>query len=193
MDADWFLTEVAQRTKHCDFPPLVTTCTDGENGAWFRNTSPAANFWGAFHAELMERVRRGRSGGLRPVFIPDYLRRHGPRGLVSVGPGAWNTGWHHGSGFVQWTGSLAQRDALTRVGELSQAVHAARENAIDEGVHDPEVYRRLEEAFWRVLRAETSCHFFWGEAWVQRCLDDLDQAGRHLETARTDVGSDLGR
>ena len=34
-----------------------------------------------------------------------------------------------------------------------------------------------------VLRAETSCNFFWGEAWVQRCHDDLDQATRHLEQA----------
>ena len=32
MDTGWFINEVSQRTKHCGYPPLVTTCTDGENG-----------------------------------------------------------------------------------------------------------------------------------------------------------------
>ncbi|HEX2063682.1 MAG TPA: hypothetical protein VHE80_04585 [Acidimicrobiales bacterium] len=183
MDADWFLSEVADRTKHCEFPPLVTTCTDGENGGWFRNTEADGNFWGSFHAELMERVRNDRSGGLRPEFISGYLARHDAHGEVRVGPGAWNTGAHHGAGFVQWKGSEAQQAALTRVGEMSQAVHAARANAVAVGADDAELYVKLEEALWRVLRAETSCNFFWGEAWVQRCHDDLDEASRQLELA----------
>ena len=41
----------------------------------------------------------------------------------------------------------------------------------------------LEQARWRVLRAETSCNFYWGEAWVQRCYDDLDEAGACLDQA----------
>lgn len=183
MDAEWFLGEVAARTQFCDFPALVTTCTDGENGGWFRNTSPHGNFWGAFHSELMERVRAGASGGLHPESITGYLRRHGAHGLVQVGPGAWNTESHHGSGFVQWTGSAAQRHALTRVGEMSQAVHASRRNALGARADDAELYRQLGEALWLVLRAETSCNFFWGDAWVQRCHDDLDRAGRRLEAA----------
>jgi len=31
-----------------------------------------------------------------------------------------------------------------------------------------------------VLRAETSCNFFWGDAWLQRCHDDLDSAAHFL-------------
>ncbi|HWC11480.1 MAG TPA: hypothetical protein VG455_09680, partial [Acidimicrobiales bacterium] len=185
MEVDWFLSEVADRTKHCDFPPLVTTCTNGENGAWFRDTSPGGNFWSGFHAELMERVRAGRANGLRPDFITEYLDRHGVHGEVKVGPGTWNTGSHDGSGFVQWTGSPGQRDALTRVGEMSQAVHMASRNAIGVGATDPELYVKLGEALRLVLRAETSCNFFWGEAWVQRCHDDLDEASRQLELAWT--------
>ena len=131
----------------------------------------------------MEKVRAGRAGGIRPTFISDYLERHGPHGWVTVEPGAWNTGWHHGTGFVQWTGSTAQQQALTRVAELSEAVHAARRNAIAIGAGNPDLYRHLEDALAMVLRAETSCNFFWGEAWVQRCHDDLDQATRHLEQA----------
>ena len=178
MELEWFRSEVTERTKHCDFPPLVTTCTDGENGGWFRNTGH--NFWSQFYLPLLDGVRADHPSGIRPSFIGDYLDRHGPYGEVTVGPGAWNTGWHHGHGFVQWTGSQAQRDMLTRLGELSQAVHAGRRNAVGVGATDPELYRLLDTAYWHVLRAETSCNFFWGEAWLSRCEGDLDEAARCL-------------
>ncbi len=183
MDVDWFVSEVQARTRCCDFPALVTTATDGENGGWFRNTTSGSNFWSGFHDGLMEKVRAGTAGGIRPTFISDYLERHGTHGWVNVGPGAWNTGWHHGTGFVQWTGSPAQQQALTRVDEISQAVHAARRNAISIGAGNSDLYRHLEDALSLVLRAETSCNFFWGEAWVQRCHDDLDHATWQLDQA----------
>ena len=179
MDAGWFIEEVGARTRHCDFPPLVTTATDGDNGGWFRNATDGSNFWSSFYADLIDRVRAGRSGGIRPAFINDYLDRHGAHGWVTVDPGAWNTGDHHGTGFVQWTGSSAQRDALARVAQLSEAVHAA-ENAVG---NDDWATGLLEQARWRVLRAETSCNFYWGEAWVRRCHDDLDEAAARLDQA----------
>jgi predicted glycosyl hydrolase (DUF1957 family) len=104
MEPGWFLQEVLQRTKSCEFPPLVTTCTDGENGGGFRNTSPRANFWGYFYQGL-------------------------------------------------WTGSQAQQEARIRLAEISQAIHAARRNAIAISARDPELYRLLAEAHWRALRA----------------------------------------
>ena len=182
MEADWFIQEVQERTKWCDFPPLVTTCTDGENGGWFRNATPGSNFWTAFYQDLLQRATAGETN-IRPVFIKDYLNQHGVHGRVNVGPGAWNTGWHHGTDFIQWTGSQAQQDALTRLGEVSQAVHAARANAAGSGSYQPQLYQQLEEAHWRVLRAETSCNFFWGDAWVNRCHRDLDEACSCLEGA----------
>jgi hypothetical protein len=84
---------------------------------------------------------------------------------------------------VQWTGSAAQREASTRVAGLSQAVYAAWQNAIGVGSDDPQVYCLLQEAEWRILRAQTSCNVFWGEAWVQRCHDDLDAASWFLGEA----------
>ncbi len=181
MEYGWFAKEVAARTRGCDFPPLVTTCTDGDNGGWFRNVTRGANFWSAFYRELLERARHG-SGAIRPTFVDAYLDRHGAYGEVRVGTGAWNTGWHDGHGFVQWTGSQAQRDALARVAETSRAVHAAKAGA--EGA-SPEAHYELEQSLWRLLRSETSCNFFWGEAWVARCHADLDQAWDHLERARS--------
>ncbi|MGO9977163.1 MAG: glycoside hydrolase family 57 [Solirubrobacteraceae bacterium] len=180
-DADWFTSEVSARTQYCAFPPLVTTATNGDNGEWFRNTTTARNFWSGFHAGLMDRVRAGQARGIHPTFISDYLQRHGPHGWVTVEAGAWNTGSH--DGFVQWTGSPGQQQALTRIGELGEAVHAARRNAISIGVGSADLYRNLEDALSLVLRAETSCNFVWGDAWLQRCHDDLDGATRHLEQA----------
>lgn len=179
MEVGWFTAEVAARTRHCSFPPLVTTCTDGDNGGWFRNTGH--NFWTQFYRPLADRVRAGHSSGIRPTFIADYLDRHGAHGEVRVGPGAWNTGWHHGHGFVQWTGSQRQRDALARVDGLSQAVHMARGAAAGNG--GAQLHQLLDEAQWRVLRAQTSCNFFWGQAWVNRCEQDLDEAARLLQLA----------
>lgn len=166
MEVDWFLREAEARTRHCDFPPLVTTCTDGDNGGWFRNTTPGSNFWTAFYQDLLQRRRLGHSR-LQPVFIRDYLDRHGADGLVHVHTGAWNTGWHHGRDFSQWTGSAAQRDALARVEQVSASVHAAlAERGSD---------HRARDAEWHLLRAQTSCNFYWGEAWVDRCHQDLEE------------------
>ena len=188
MEPGWFIQEVLQRTKYCEFPPLVTTCTDGENGGWFRNTSAEANFWGYFYQGLMERVRTNQSGGIHPVFIDEYLDIYGAHGEVSVGPGAWNTGWHHGTGFIQWTGSQARpggphqarRDQPSRIRRSLQ-----RHRHFSSG---PRLYRLLEEAHWRVLRAETSCNFFWGEAWLHRGHHNLDQASRFLDEAGAHFG-----
>jgi alpha-amylase/alpha-mannosidase (GH57 family) len=186
MDYHWFAREVRDRTRFCDFPPLVTTCTDGDNGGWFRNTNPEANFWGTFYRELMERARAG-EGPVRPAFIDDYLDRHGAHGLVNVKTAAWNSGRHDGVDFVPWTGSQGQKDALARVRETSQALHEARRKASQ--VQDPSLNDELDNAFWHLLRAETSCNFYWGEAWVARCHSDLDHVWTHLENARGRLGS----
>jgi len=179
MEFSWFEAEVADRIKWCDFEPLVTTCTDGENGGWFRNTTEGSNFWSCFYRVLMESARSG--GVIRPTFITDYIDRHGVHGEVIIKEGAWNTGWHHGRDFMQWTGSQAQKDALARVQEVSAAFHAAQSKAIEAEEHDPAVFHALAEAQWRLLRAETSCNFYWGEDWVHRSQEDLNAAAAALK------------
>jgi 4-alpha-glucanotransferase len=181
MDCGWFMHEVHERTRYCSTPPLVTTCSDGENGGWFRNVSPKGNFWGVFYQPLLDKVRAGETE-VRPVFITDYLKQFGTRGEVRVREGAWNTGWHSGKGFSQWTGSQAQKDAISRVRETSRAWHAAARRAGPPGPGNPDTHRRLAEAYWRLLRAETSCNFFWGEAWVGRCHKDLDEAWNWMKS-----------
>ena len=182
MSLDWFVRELQARTRACDFVPLVTTATDGENGGWFRNREPEANFWGIYRS-LLDGVRAD-THNIRPIFIEDYLDRYGTFGDVTVNTGAWNTGWHHGHGFLQWTGSQVQRDGLARVAQVSQAVHDLRDRAAALQPPDPECDRLLEAALWHVLRAETSCNFFWGEAWVERAHNDLTLGLGFLEQAR---------
>jgi hypothetical protein len=175
MDHGWFMSELHERTKFCDFPLLVTTCTDGDNGGWFRNISSKGNFWGVLYQPLLDRVRAGETE-VRPTFIDDYLDAHGAHGEIRVRTGAWNTGWHNGVGFVQWTGSQEQKDALKRVVETSAVLHEALRKAKLSGARNDALRGQLAEAQWRILRAETSCNFFWGEAWVSRCHRDLDEA-----------------
>jgi alpha-amylase/alpha-mannosidase (GH57 family) len=180
METGWFLGEIAERTKWCDFAPLVTTCTDGENGGWFRNTTDGANFWSAFYLPLLERFRAGEAK-VAPTFISDYLNVHGAHGEVKVHTGAWNTGWHHGRDFTQWTGSETQRDTLAAVQAQSLALHAALALAKDqESGAGGALAEDLEAATWHLLRAETSCNFYWGEAWVRRADADLDASREAL-------------
>ena len=183
-DPGWFMREVHERTRFCNFPPLVTTATDGDNGGWFRNVTASSNFWGVLYRPLLELARRGETE-VRPIFIDDYLNRYGAQDEVRVRTGAWNTGWHHGADFTQWTGSQAQKDALARVAQTSQALHEKVRQAAGSGADNPGVRSRLAEAQWRLLRAETSCNFFWGEAWLPRCHRDLDEAWTFLNQAGT--------
>lgn len=179
MDAGWFMNEVHERTKHCDFPPLVMTATDGDNGGWFRNTNEKGNFWHVCYRELLDRVRRGETE-IQPVFIHDYLDQHGAYGEVKVNTGAWNTGWHHGKGFLQWTGSEAQKQVLARINEVSNDFQTASKELRKRNGDSPALEAQLEQARWRLLRAETSCNIFWGEDWVPKAHADLDEAARQL-------------
>ena len=185
MELGWFTQELESRTQYCDFEPLVTTATDGDNGGWFRNPNPEASFWGLY-TQMLEQSRRNEIA-IRPTFIDDYLDRFGAHGEVRVDTGAWNTGWHHGHGFLQWTGSQAQKDGFARAAQLSKEIHDLRWRVGELHIQDPEIHGKVEAALWHLLRAETSCNFYWGEAWVPRAHADMDTSWRLLEETRQRV------
>lgn len=175
MSPEWFLQEaIARTTTSGQTPPLITTCTDGDNGGWFRNLHCPSNYWGGFYRPLMDKIASGTCSYLQPIFIHDYLDQYGYEGEVIVRTGAWNTGEHSGIGFVQWTGSNYQKETWQRVNHLSQQIHRQRWYAGER--HDHHANLILEQAIQCLLKAETSCHFFWGDAWLSRCHQYLDQA-----------------
>jgi alpha-amylase/alpha-mannosidase (GH57 family) len=186
MDPDWFEHEVVQRTKGCDFPALVTTWTDGDNGGWFRTPDLPAGFWGHFFLPTLQKLREGRLA-YRPIHIPEYLDRFPPTEEVEVHRGAWNTGHHWGGDFMQWTGSLLQKkgwDEIRNASRYYREVQRAFETAQD-AVNDPAGVRQLiVDAYDCILRAETSCNFFWGSAWVHKSFDELERAYHLLDTAK---------
>ena len=178
MEAGWFIEEVRARTQHCDFPPLVTTATDGDNGGWFRNTTHGSNFWSSFYDDLLERVRAGRSGGIRPAFISDYLDRHGAHGWVTVEPGAWNTGDHHGAGS---SNGPARRRNATPSPESPSSARRCGPRATRSTTGGP--LGSWSRRGGGCCARRPSCNLFWGEAWVPRCHDDLDEAAARLDQA----------
>jgi 4-alpha-glucanotransferase len=179
-DPGWFAHELGERTKHCtDFPALVTTWTDGENGGWFRTLHEDAGFWGWFYRPMLEWQRSG-TLALSQISINEYLDRFGADGEVKVHTGAWNTGHHDGRGFVQWTGSLLQRTGLEQLRRVSERYHARRA-ALVEARASQQAHDTLDRAYWHLLRAETSCNFYWGSRWVHRAFDDLEEAERIMD------------
>jgi alpha-amylase/alpha-mannosidase (GH57 family) len=187
MSLSWFEHEVRQRTKWAEFMPLVTTATDGDNGGWFRNPEPHANFWG-FYQQLLSKSRSNECA-IIPCFIDDYLDRFGASGEVHINTGAWNTGWHHGRDFNQWTGSQAQKDVLSRIFLTSHELEQISLQIDHSGSSGTDMYYHIEEARWRLLRSETSCNIFWGEAWVPRAHADLEACWSELNLIKARLGS----
>ncbi|HOU93188.1 MAG TPA: hypothetical protein PLU22_19185 [Polyangiaceae bacterium] len=185
-ELSWFEGEVMQRTQHCDFPALVTTWSDGENGGWFRMPEWQHGFFGVFYNPLMERARAGELP-FSPTSINEYLDRHEPREEVDVHRGAWNTGHHWGGDFTQWTGSLLQKRGFDEIRSASAFYHRTKRDweRAAPMMSEPEAARELiHRAYDRLLTAETSCNFFWGSSWVHKAFDEIEQCYFLLDQAR---------
>jgi alpha-amylase/alpha-mannosidase (GH57 family) len=190
LDPGWFQHEVMERTKWCDFPALVTTWTDGENGGWFRTAQVESGFWGFFLRPILDRYRAG-TLGFKPVHISEYLRLHPPTEEVEVHRGAWNTEHHWGGDFTQWTGSLLQKkgwDEVKRASEYYWEMKKSFDRCQETLADREEVRNLILRAYDRLLTAETSCNFYWGSRWVSRSFDDLEQSYYLLDTARARMG-----
>jgi alpha-amylase/alpha-mannosidase (GH57 family) len=180
LNPGWFENEVSAKTASLQSPVLVTTWSDGENGGWFRQMSEEAGFWGYFFAPYMERVRE-KSAGIHPVRLSDFINEYPPKEYVFVQTGAWNVGNTSGFDFSQWSGSPAQKRAMEEVWGVSKELHAI-EKEIETKIHElkkPEQARSLlSQAHELLLKSETSCYFFWGDAWITKVYD-------HTKPART--------
>jgi hypothetical protein len=149
MDLGWFEKEVKERTKWCDFPPLVTTCTDGDNGGWFRNTNKQSNFWNYFYMDLLENVKNGTSP-ISPVFINDYLNQFGASKRVNVKTPLLEHRVAQWERFcaVDWFSGAKRCSNASR--EVSGRYHDLKASLSPEAAN---------EIYWHILRAQTSCIF----------------------------------
>jgi len=78
----------------------------------------------------------------------------------------------------EWEGSESQKKAMQEVWEIS--THRLMEHSTDAGEkHTAQLAPLLEQAEGWLLRAETSCYFFWGDAWLPKVYDNTTQA-RHF-------------
>ena len=185
LDPGWFEHELYQRTQYCDFPPLVTTWTDGENGGWYRTPQPESGFWGVFFQPLLNKYREGKLGFV-PTHISHYLEKYPPTEEVDVYRGAWNTEHHWGGDFTQWTGSLLQKRGWDEIRNASRYYHQVKK-AFDTRQHllqdSDEVRQLIVDAYDHLLIAETSCNFYWGSRWVHRSFDRIEQTYYLLDVA----------
>ena len=183
MDAEWFKNEMECKTRLSSFPCLTTTWSDGENGGWFRQTDEEAGFWGHYFAPYMDKVK-SQELTITPVMISDYLKRNKPTDSVEVRTGAWNVGTTSGYDFSQWVGSEHQKKAMEEVWEISKHYHQLMEQVIpvrkDQFAKVESLLKQAED--W-LLQAETSCYFFWGDAWIPKVYDNTKQARHYLMEA----------
>ncbi|NJN47122.1 MAG: glycoside hydrolase family 57, partial [Candidatus Competibacteraceae bacterium] len=84
------------------------------------------------------------------------------------------------------------RDTSRRIHEVSREFHRIADSAAT--LPEPptgELTRLIDQAHWHLLRAETSCNIYWGEAWVYKAHQDLDAVDWHLGEAKALLGEHL--
>lgn len=173
MDSAWFEREVQERTQHCEFPPLVLTACRGDEGGWFRNVRQ--NFWSGFYQPFLQRYRQGYHA-IKPVHVQEYLTEHGAHGEVRIHSGARNVGNFSGADFSHWTGSARREQALARMAALSDEIGEVALEGHDRAL--------LEQARWRLLRAQESSGFAGGDGQLVRVYRELDDAAEWIAKAR---------
>ncbi len=139
VEAHWFADEVLNGTglaPESDSPYVVTSCSDGENGNWFRRSDEENGFFGHFFAPYMEFCETGEFP-IRPVNIFKYLQRAKPEPAQLADP----------SGTVACS-TVDSHPVLKQLGKISERYW----QQIKKGVKlDP----ALQEL---ILQAEGSCY-----------------------------------
>lgn len=177
LNPEWFLTESANKLKNLSRgkDPLLTTWSDGENGGWFRQMDDNAGFFGYFWKPLLDKIR-SKEANIETVKLSDYIKKHKPKMKARVNTGAWNVASTSGYDFAQWNGSESQRRAI----EVLCQVSGEYWKQVKKTKLSQERKEKLAKARQAILDAETSCYLFWGEAWLPKLYEKIDEAKQYL-------------
>jgi hypothetical protein len=185
---DEFVEEAQRRTQGSPRPlelRLITTWSDGENGAWFREAQDENGFFGAFFAPCMERVQ-AEELALIPVGLSDFLEHNPPTAHARVQTGAWSAGSAAGDDFSRWTGSENQKKAVGLVQNLSRRYWEVERRNVALGEAARQALARARSL---ILECETSCFLFWGDAWIPHLYERTVRADRELGKAERELSS----
>ena len=86
LDAPWLADELRNGlslSPVSDAPYLLTSCSDGENGEWFRREDEEEGFFGHFFSPYMEFCETGEFP-VRPVNLTHYVHNHPARQAVNL-------------------------------------------------------------------------------------------------------------
>ena len=106
----------------------------------------------------MEEVQRG-NYQITPINISEYIEENPPTTYVEVRTGAWNVANTSGYDFSQWEGTEKQRAAIEELWVTNGEYHR--------------LGKRIPEVEEHILKAETSCNLFWGDAWVHLIYEEM--------------------
>nr|CRH04450.1 putative GH57 : related to a-amylase [Candidatus Magnetococcus massalia] len=188
LDTSWLANEVIQQTgtPTAESPPqLITTWSDGENGGWFRQMDETAGFWGHFFSPCMEHCRSGEFP-MQPTSLSQFLSLHPAKATTQVETGAWNVADTSGMDFSQWAGSDGQKQGVSRLHTLAYRYDLLKKGKARRTKADKAAMTRAYET---LLKAETSCYLFWGDAWLPQLhtlLDDVTEQLSFLEAHRAE-------
>lgn len=184
MDAGWFLNEVKNKVSQypcAESARLVTTWSDGENGGWFRQMDERAGFFGHFFSPLMEKIQVGETE-VRLMKISEFIKRYPAKDSAFVRTGAWNVASTSGYDFSQWNGSETQKKAVRDLFDASSRYWSFK---LGKAKLSGQRIQKLNEARRFILDAETSCYLFWGDAWLPKIYDKLNEANKLLSSLET--------
>lgn len=161
IEAPWFADEVVNGVHiapESASPYLVTTCSDGENGDWFRRSDEENGFFGHFFAPYMEFCETGEYP-IRPVNVIDYLKQAKPEPAR----------------LARQEMPASDHPALKRLQAVSRQYweQTGSGGAVDPGIHD------------RILQAEESCFVFDPDPGFHSLTALLDSLSGELGTPKT--------
>ncbi|MBS7288542.1 MAG: hypothetical protein KIH01_07305 [Candidatus Freyarchaeota archaeon] len=155
---------------------LATTWFNGKNGNWLRST-PSGNLWGSFFKPYASLLEREYCAAL--TSFSSFLLEHPPEDYVKVRMGAWRTFSNDGESFKQWVGLEEQKRALA--GVWGTSLRLRRIKALSGGGEDGAA--DVQAAEEHLLKAQTSCNFFWEAKWLHRVCEELSLVDAHISRA----------